>query len=245
MESMAAETTLTIKAVDLHTVGADVDGIRLGDTVKLVSAPHGLNKEDVCTKIDLDIEKPEKSEYTFGLPRETLTDSNASASRKNKNESDHYHRWLRETDKSLEIVVDTVEGIIKLQADYVTIKALETVIEGLVKVEDLAAKIADISMLGTGGIHATGSIQCDGTIDGAAVQGETVFGEEIGCSTLSVGGSNAAWKSATVVTSLGSIKQDKRYLSLMTADGGTVTLDIVTNVDISENRSTINYLGKE
>ena len=73
-------------------VGADVDGIRLGDTVKLVSTPHGLDKEDVCTKIDLDIENPEKSEYTFGLPMETLTDNNASATRKNKKSRCHYHR---------------------------------------------------------------------------------------------------------------------------------------------------------
>lgn len=234
MEKMAAETTLTIKAVDLHTVGADVDGIRLGDTVKLVSAPHGLNKEDVCTKIELDIEKPEKSEYTFGMPRETLTDNNASASRKNRRESDHYHKWLTETDNSLEIVVDTVNGLIKLQADYVTIKALETVVEGLLKVENLQAEIAKLDVL------SNGSIQSD-NVDSTHVECQSIDVN----SSLSVGGDSASWKSATFVTGIGTINQSKRYLSLMTADGGTVTLDIVTNVDISPNRSTINYLGKE
>lgn len=110
MERMAAETTLTIKAVDLHTVGADVDAIRLGDTVKLVSAPHGLNKEDVCTKIELDIEKPEKSEYTFGLPVETLTDNNASVTRKNKNSRCHYHTQNKvQCMQDVSIAVDTTE----------------------------------------------------------------------------------------------------------------------------------------
>jgi len=173
MERMAAETTLTIKAVDLHAVGADVDGIRLGDTVKLVSAPHRLDKEDVCTKIDLDIENPEKSEYTFGLPMETLTDRNASATRKNKSSMDHMHKWLTETDDSLRIVVDKVNGLILLQADYVTIKALETEIEGLLKAENLQAAIADLDNVAVSSLSVSGTAHCTnlavhgaGSVDG-------------------------------------------------------------------------------
>lgn len=132
MERMEAETTLTITAVDLKTAGADVDGIRLGDTVKLVSAPHKLNKEDVCTKIELDIEKPEKSEYTFGLPVESLTDSNASAKRKNKRSSDHFHRWLIETENSFEVDVQALNSLILLKADKIEL-------EGYVTMEDFEA----------------------------------------------------------------------------------------------------------
>ena len=109
-----------------------MDGIRLGDTVKLVSAPHGLDKEDVCTKIELDIEKPEKSEYTFGMPRETLTDSNASASRKNRREADHMHKWLRETENTFEVNVDALNSQIKLKADKIDL-------EGYVTMDDFEA----------------------------------------------------------------------------------------------------------
>lgn len=291
MRKMKADTTLTITALDLRAAGADVDGIRIGDTVRLNSQPHGLDKQDICAQIELDIERPEKSEYTFGLPRETLTSAHASAVKSMADKMWHQHKWLTETDdeaslhikkvnlighttSDLQVKLDAAnkeielratvkdmnvlgeslneaiitlngsEGAITAKADKVKVDAIETEIEGLVKVEDLAAKIADISMLGTGGIHATGSIQCESTIDGVAVQGDTVFGEELGGTTLSVGGESAEWKSATVVTDIGTVKQDKRYLSLMTADGGTVTLDIVTNIEISPNKTTINYLGK-
>lgn len=104
MAKMNAETTLTITAVALQ-------GIRLGDTVKLLSLPHGLDKEDVCTAIDLDIENPEKSEYTFGFPLETLTESNARTIKGLEDTIHHTHRWLSETDTALQINVEAVNLI--------------------------------------------------------------------------------------------------------------------------------------
>lgn len=191
-EKMKAKRTLTIKAVDLHIIDASVESIRLGHRVRLISSPHGLNEPDICSVIDLDIEKPEESEYTFGEPQKSLTDSNAARNKQYATDMNHTHKWLKETDNSLQVVVDKVNGLILLQADYVTIKAFETVIEGLVKVDELAAKIAEISMLGTGGIHATGSIQCESVIDGEAVQGRSVFGEDLSCVTLSINGADFA-----------------------------------------------------
>lgn len=145
MRTMKAETSLTIGAVDLRACGADVDGIHLGDTVKLISPPHGLDKEDVCSEIDLDIANPEKSEYTFGLPRVTLTSSHANAQKAISSMSSsikHQHRWLTETDSSLninvekinlighrttqlEIDVDAAEAAITLKASQQSVDILE------------------------------------------------------------------------------------------------------------------------
>ena len=111
MAKMAAETTLTIRAVDLHDCGVDTDGIHLGDTVKLHSVPHGMDKRDVCTAIDQDIENPEKTEYTFGFPQETLTESHARSIKGLSRTLSHQHRWLTETDKALNINVEAVNLI--------------------------------------------------------------------------------------------------------------------------------------
>lgn len=111
MAKMAAETTLTIRAVDLHDCGVDTDSIHLGDTVKLHSVPHGMDKRDVCTAIDQDIENPEKTEYTFGFPRETLTESHARSIKGLSRTLSHQHRWLTETDKALNINVEAVNLI--------------------------------------------------------------------------------------------------------------------------------------
>lgn len=127
MAKLKAETTLTITAVDMHACGAYVDGIHLGDTVYLHSAPHGLDKFEVCTGIELDIEKPEKSEYTFGLPLESLTDSNANAAKQYSAWLNDQHRWLTETNEALNVTVDYVNLIghrtTVIEADFNAAKA--------------------------------------------------------------------------------------------------------------------------
>lgn len=58
-------------------------------------------------------------------------------------------------------------------------------------------------------------------------------------------GENCGWTSKTVLVSRGNLTVNKRYLTLMKGDGTTVTLDVVTDVSLSNSRSeTINYLAK-
>ena len=111
LDKQKAETRLTITAIDLHACGVDVDTIHLGDTVHLCSQPHGLDKDEVCTAIELNIEKPEKSEYTFGMPQETLTDNNANTVAHLSHLINDQHKWITETDDALIIAVDTINLI--------------------------------------------------------------------------------------------------------------------------------------
>lgn len=67
-------TTITIKAVDLHLLNPDVQEIHIGDKVRVKSAPHMLSGELTCTKIEYDLEQPANTVYTFGNPKQTLTD---------------------------------------------------------------------------------------------------------------------------------------------------------------------------
>jgi hypothetical protein len=143
-----------------------------------------LNKEDVCTKIQLDIEKPEKSEYTFGLPVESLTDSNASAKRKNKRSSDHMHRWLKETENSFEVKVEALNSRIDLQAETINMKADKTDIEGYVKMGD------DVDV---------GSLLAD-SINSATISGDTVSGDTVLAGELIVGGSALVKQEKYIVT---------------------------------------------
>ena len=70
--------SLTIKAVDLHLNNVDVKRIKLGDMVRVVSLPHGLDKYFLCVKISYDLFNPQNTEYTFGVTFSTLTDKQAS-----------------------------------------------------------------------------------------------------------------------------------------------------------------------
>ncbi len=65
--SIAEATTLTIPAVDLNLLDVTTERINIGNKVRVVSLPHEVDDDFVCTKIVLDLLLPDQSEYTFGL----------------------------------------------------------------------------------------------------------------------------------------------------------------------------------
>ncbi len=73
-EAIEAALTLTIKAIDLHLVNVDTERLKAGDMVRILSVPHGIDRYVQCTKTVLDLQNPDKSEYTFGVSRPGLTD---------------------------------------------------------------------------------------------------------------------------------------------------------------------------
>lgn len=67
-------TTFTVKAVDLHLIDPNIRSIYLGDRVHINSSAHGLVEYLVCTKIEYDLEDPSNTVYTFGNPKQSLTE---------------------------------------------------------------------------------------------------------------------------------------------------------------------------
>lgn len=65
--------TLTLTAIDLHSVYPEIEAIHLGDRVYIRSDPHELSQYLTCTKIEYDLEKPENTVYTFGREKQSLT----------------------------------------------------------------------------------------------------------------------------------------------------------------------------
>lgn len=67
--------TLTLQAIDMHFLDGDAESIKIGDYVRILSDPHGLDIVLNCVKMDNDLLNPEKTTYTFGEPPRTLTDN--------------------------------------------------------------------------------------------------------------------------------------------------------------------------
>lgn len=67
--------TFTIKAVDLHILFPTVEKIRIGDSVQIRSGPHSINSFFQCSRIDMDLQSPDNTEYTFGATIKALTDT--------------------------------------------------------------------------------------------------------------------------------------------------------------------------
>ena len=64
--------TLTMTAIDLHLVDVSVERIKLGDSIRVVSEPHGLDEYMLVQKLELDFQHPENSKVTLGTVRQTL-----------------------------------------------------------------------------------------------------------------------------------------------------------------------------
>ena len=66
--------TISIKAVDTHLLNINVERIRLGDSVRVVSVPHSVDAHFLCTKIVYDFAHPQNTVYTFGSTQRTISE---------------------------------------------------------------------------------------------------------------------------------------------------------------------------
>lgn len=72
---------ITIRAFDLHRINVNTDKIEFGDKVHVVSLPHEISSDFLCSKIVFTLDDLENTEYTFGLDFETMSGSFASYKR--------------------------------------------------------------------------------------------------------------------------------------------------------------------
>lgn len=66
--------TITLKAVDMHLVNSSIEELHVGDKVRVKSKVHNIVDYLTCTKIELDLENPANNTYTFGNPKQSMTE---------------------------------------------------------------------------------------------------------------------------------------------------------------------------
>lgn len=151
-KNIEMSVTLTVKAVDLHALNVDVERIRLGDNVRVISIPHGLNRYFQCTKITHDMTNPDQTEYVFGVNYTSLTDMQASREKNideavavvqsSKNAINHSVTIANKANEQVQ------EVIAMLPNDYVGNEAFE----------DLEDRVTYLEEHGVGGGDASGQI---------------------------------------------------------------------------------------
>lgn len=68
-----ALNTVSAEALDLSAVDADMKPIYVGDYVRIISTPHGINKKLLCTSKTTDLADPASTRITIGPKTQTLT----------------------------------------------------------------------------------------------------------------------------------------------------------------------------
>lgn len=120
-ENIHVPTTFTIRAVDLHATQPDIPEIRIGDRVRLCSAPHGIQDRYMCTRIAYNLSDASKTEYTFGNPKQTLTQRYRTDARKQRDEAvEHASRGGGGAGKKAEedAVKEAMDSVYREWIDY-------------------------------------------------------------------------------------------------------------------------------
>lgn len=127
--------TITISVVDLHLLDVNAESFHVGDKVRVVSPPHGIDAEYTCTAISLDLVSPDQSEYTFGTP-ETGMASTTAATNKAVEVVDTSVEYLRQivSDQNTHLLI--TDGLITAYAQKInentnTLNTVQTTLNGI------------------------------------------------------------------------------------------------------------------
>lgn len=72
-EMLHPKRSIEVKAIDMHLVNPNIKPIRIGEYIRIRSIPHGLDSYFLCRNIELDLNNPENSTYTFGTTFDSFT----------------------------------------------------------------------------------------------------------------------------------------------------------------------------
>lgn len=65
---------LELNAVDLHLLDVDIERIKLGDKIKVISEPHGIDDYMMVSSMSIDIDEPANNTINLGYSIRSLTD---------------------------------------------------------------------------------------------------------------------------------------------------------------------------
>jgi phage minor structural protein len=65
---------LELNAIDLHLLDVDIERIKLGDKIKVVSEPHGVNQYMIVSSMTINIDDPAQNSICLGSSVTSLTD---------------------------------------------------------------------------------------------------------------------------------------------------------------------------
>lgn len=239
---IAENSTLAIRAVDMHLLDGSIDAIRLGGYVNIQAAPHGITRPEICAKMDIDLISPENTVYTFGEPKKTLTENVVQVIKKVgggggggmgtgiEEETLWLERWA-------EIYADENEATIELltgQIDHITgrVSNAEIILDG---VEGSVEILADEYTVLDGRVSGCESsiqvnadnielkVNKDGVISSINQTAETVL---ISAGKINLSGYVTASEFNATIASLWDA--EITYIDAATVDAGTVNTSFLT-----------------
>ena len=124
-------TTLALTAVDLSVLDKDIDTFQVGDQVKVVSKPHGVDDRFMLTSRSYDLLHPESDSVTLGKDLATLTGASTAAQREAENALSQAQQSIKKdytlnTAQAVEQASQALASLIQQTADSIQLMVSDT-----------------------------------------------------------------------------------------------------------------------
>ena len=151
--------TIELTAIDLHLVDVDIDRIRLGDMIRVVSPPHKLDKYMMVSKREYNLVNPEEDKIVLGDTIAALTEKQAALQKS------------IEKQKDVTASVEEVRGsVYTLTGEVRTAKMGVSALEGKVQVLETGSSDVQTTIQGL----ERSSIQANETMQGVLARLEAL-----------------------------------------------------------------------
>ena len=122
--------SLEITAIDLKFLGVDVESIHVGDVVRVISTPNGVDKDYTCSAISYNLSQFGKTKYTLGKPKQDFTkkynqnsSSTSSAINDTNSSLGRTNGRLSETQSKLEKYITATDDTLALMHENILLNA--------------------------------------------------------------------------------------------------------------------------
>lgn len=78
-------STIELSAIDLNLTNVNIESIKVGDWIRVLSKPHNLDRYFLVTKLDVDLSNPANNKITLGDTLKGLTEKQISNNKAIKN----------------------------------------------------------------------------------------------------------------------------------------------------------------
>lgn len=102
--------TIELSAIDLNLIDVNIESIKVGDWIRVLSKPHNLDRLFLVTKLDIDLANPSNNKITLGDTLKGLTEKQINANKDIENSIISNAEGLKSEINSVDGKVNTVDG---------------------------------------------------------------------------------------------------------------------------------------
>lgn len=179
--------TLEVSAIDLSVIDVDISRIKLGDDIRVVSKPHGLDRFFMVSQLSIDLQKPESNTVKLGSDvKVSLTERSTQA---NENIKKKVNSLPTQSD-IIKMAIENASELIKsATTGYVVTRPNEILIMNTNDIQT-ATKVWRWNLNGLGysstgynGSYGT-AITMDGHINGRYIAANSIYAQSLIASEL-------------------------------------------------------------